>query len=115
MEDDDLKQILSSQQQIIPSAGFAIAVMDAIRRDSAVRPPIPFPWKRILPLAIVGMCMLVALSTAGTTLLFEHSPDQLIQLPAPRNAIGAAWIALSLIVTSIAVTLSMRFACRKPY
>jgi hypothetical protein len=112
--EDDLERILSNEQPVIPSAGFATAVMDAVRRDSTVPPPIPFPWNRILPGAIVGMLTLVALSI-GIALLFEHPPDQLIQRPEPRNAIGAAWIALSLIVTSIAVSLSMRFACRKPY
>ena len=115
MGDDDLERILSNEQRVIPSAGFATAVMYAVRRDSTVPPPIPFPWKRILPMALVGMFILMALSIAGITLLIEYPPGQLIQWPEPRSAVGAAWIALSLVVTFLAVRLSMRFACRKPY
>jgi hypothetical protein len=115
MGDDDLERILSNEEQVIPSAGFGIAVMDAIRRDSTVPPPIPFPWKRILPAVLVAMFIVVALSIAGITLFIDYQLNQLIRWPKPRNAVGAAWIALSLIVTSVAVRLSMRFACRKPY
>ena len=115
MGDDDLERILSNEQRVIPSAGFATAVMYAVRRDSTVPAPIPFPWERILPMALVGMFILMALSIAGITLLIEYPLGQLIQWPKPRNAVGAAWIALSLVVTSLAVRLSMRFACRKPY
>lgn len=46
--DNELDRILS-HGEILPSSGFTASVMDAVRREAAAPPPIPFPWKRALP------------------------------------------------------------------
>lgn len=53
MSCDDLDRILSEEDDIVPSSGFASSVMDAVRREATASPPIPFPWKRALP-GVVG-------------------------------------------------------------
>ncbi|PYV46457.1 MAG: hypothetical protein DMG92_18030 [Acidobacteria bacterium] len=68
MRYDAVDRILSNEQQIIPSAGFIMAVMGAVRGERAVPPPIPFPWRRALPGALAAILALVALCnhiTAG--------------------------------------------------
>jgi hypothetical protein len=58
-EDDEMNRILSREEEILPSSGFAVSVMDAVRREAAAPPPIPFPWKRALPGLVVGGFVLV--------------------------------------------------------
>lgn len=48
---------------IVPSSGFAHAVMDAVRAAKAAPPPIPFPWTRaLLSLGTVAVILGVAAS-----------------------------------------------------
>ena len=50
---------------ILPSSGFADAVMAEVRREVSVLPPIPFPWKRALPgFAGSALVFIVFLATA---------------------------------------------------
>src|SRR5206468_12240322 len=64
--------------------GFVASVMDAVRREATVPPPIPFPWKRALPgLAVAGL-------TLGLVLIL--SLEQLVRtvtspsIPADRKS-----------------------------
>lgn len=103
----------NSAEQLRPSSGFVLSVMDAIREEAAVPPPIPFPWKRVLPGAVAVLCTLVAFavwvarhdsaSTAGNFPL--TLPSQLISVNSTLS-----WIALSLGLTLIAVLSSFRLA-----
>jgi hypothetical protein len=116
MTDEDLDRILSREEEILPSAGFASRVIESVRSEATSLPPIPFPWKRALPgLAAVGLALgsiVVALAetvrrgwatpptATGTVWLqpFLHS--------ALHGAFGP--IALGLIVSLAALRLSMR-------
>src|SRR2546423_4272198 len=102
MRYDAVDRILSKEQQIIPSAGFIMAVMGAGRGGRAVPPPIPFPWRRALPGAFAAVLALVALSIAGTRLFTDPGSNQQISSPAlssltlvlgSRPAVGASWSA----------------------
>lgn len=102
----------NSAEQLRPSSGFTLSVMDAIREEAVVPPPIPFPWKRFLPGAIAVPCALVAFviwaarhySTAavGNFTLALHS------LVSVDSTIS--WIAMSFVLTLIAVLSSFRMA-----
>lgn len=102
----------NSVEQLRPSSGFAHSVMDAIHEEAVVPPPIPFPWKRFLPGAIAVPCALVAFviwaarhySTAavGNFTLALHS------LVSVDSTIS--WIAMSFVLTLIAVLSSFRMA-----
>jgi hypothetical protein len=121
-DEDEINRILSREDEILPSSGFAVSVMDAVRREVATPPPIPFPWKRALPglvvaglaLALVlvaGIVALVQLGRASTTPQFSMSwPSTL--LPTLNGGIESAaiWTVLALLVTFVSVKLSMRLA-----
>jgi hypothetical protein len=102
----------SSAEQLRPSSGFALSVMDAIREEATVPPPIPFPWKLFLPGAIAVVCALVTFvlwaarhySAAAAGAFAPALPS-----PALLNS-TMSWIALALGLTLIAVLSSFRLA-----
>jgi len=123
-DENEMNRILSSEDEILPSTGFAVSVMDAVRREAAAPPPIPFPWKRALPgLVVAGVAMvlvlvagIVAITQLGRTSTSAHFPT-FLSLPSlmPINFHGgmesaASWTVLALLVTFVSVKLSMRLA-----
>jgi hypothetical protein len=119
MTRDELDRILSAEDRIVPSSGFAASVMDAVRREAATPPPIPFPWKRALPGLVVGIVALAGLIVAGFALRASAiaaaapatlSLHQLIAAArvAAQQADGAGWIALTLLLTLASVFFSFR-------
>jgi hypothetical protein len=127
-EDDEMNRILSREEEILPSSGFAVSVMDAIRREAAAPPPIPFPWKRALPgLVVGGFGLALALVTVIVAILlgirasmsaqFSVSSSVLTSILESlgggfqRNLEGAAcWTVLALLVAFVSVKLSMHLA-----
>jgi len=119
MTRDALDRILSAEDQIVPSSGFAASVMDAVRREAATPPPIPFPWKRALPGLVLGIVALAGLLVAGFA---PRTPENAPAAPsafsltqlltaariAALRADGAGWIALALLLTLAAVLFSFR-------
>jgi hypothetical protein len=130
IEDDEnqINRILSREDEILPSSGFAVSVMDAVRREAAAPPPIPFPWKRAVPgLVVAGLAAVlalvagvVAIGQLGRTSTSAQFPSFLslpLSLPSlmPINFHGgmesaASWTVLALLVTFVSVKLSMRLA-----
>ena len=43
MSHEEVDRILSKQEEILPSSGFANSVMQAVRQEAAVRRPFPSP------------------------------------------------------------------------
>jgi hypothetical protein len=132
-EDDEMNRILSRKEEILPSSGFAASVMDAVRREAAAPPPIPFPWKRALPVVVAGgfvlVMVFVTLVVAIAQVIKSSATAQFsTSLPAmlapifglqgmqglQRNLVGAAgWSVLALLVAFISVKLSMRLAASR--
>ena len=122
MEHDEIDRILCREDEILPSSGFAVSVMDAVRREAAAPAPIPFPWKRALPGLVVAGSALVLVLVAGivaiTRLNAASTAAQiptswLSQLPLTlQGSLGSAvnWILLSLLLTFVSVKVSMRLA-----
>ena len=76
---------MMSEEEILPSSGFAASVMDAVRREAAAPPPIPFPWKRALPGALFAAATLIGILVICAIELFS-SPF------APRQPVsGSPW------------------------
>ena len=123
-DNDKIDRMLSREEEILPSSGFAVSVMDAVRREAAAPPPIPFPWKRALPGLIAGgfaLALILVAVVAGVARLARAStmvPFSLsLSLPsvAPtilqRNLESAAiWTVMALLLTLVSVKISMRFA-----
>ena len=70
-DEDEINRILSREDEILPSSGFAVSVMDAVRREAAAPPPIPFPWKRALPGLVVGGIALALVLVAGVVAIAQ--------------------------------------------
>ncbi len=69
---DEFDRILS-EEEILPSSGFAVSVMEAVRREAAAPPPIPFPWKRALPGAVFAAATLIGILAICLMKLFDSS------------------------------------------
>jgi len=119
---EEIDRILSREDEILPSSGFAVSVMDAVRREAAAPPPIPFPWKRALPglvvagfaLALVlvaGVVAIAQLGKASATPQFSMSVLSVLPLIFQPNLESAAiWTVLALLVAFLSVKFSMRLA-----
>ena len=119
---EEIDRILSREDEVLPSSGFAVSVMDAVRREAAAPPPIPFPWKRALPglvvagftlvlVLVAGVVAIAQLGRASTTAQLSMSLPSLLPPIFQRNLEYAAiWTALTLLVTFVSVKLSMRLA-----
>jgi hypothetical protein len=53
-EHNEIDRILATEDALVPSSGFLASVMDHVQEEAAAPAPIPFPWKRALPGAIVA-------------------------------------------------------------
>ena len=122
MKNDELDRMLSKQDDIQPSSGFAAAVMEAVRNEASAPPPIPFPWKRALPVLLLAGIMLALVVIAGVETILSVSrgaatPEIATSLrstvvPHTQGAVGAdlAWTAAALLAAFMSVKLSMRLA-----
>lgn len=119
-DEEEINRVLSREDEILPSSGFAVSVMDAVRREAAAPPPIPFPWKRALPglvaagfaLALVVVVIVVAIMQgASTSSQFStYLPSALPPFFQGNLEYAAIWTALALLATWVSVKLSMRLA-----
>jgi len=114
MRDEELDAILSREQDIVPSSGFAASVMEAVARQAAAPPPIPFPWRRALPgFATLAVALFVILMSAIGFYTKAQAPASQIELsPALIAAlelakeIRASWLALALVISFVSIKLS---------
>ena len=105
----------NSAEQLRPSSGFVLSVMDAVHEEAIGLPPIPFPWKRILPGAIATLCALVAF-VIWTALHPGPSVTDNFNLTLPTfTGVDSAfcWITVALALTLVAVSSSFWMANRR--
>jgi hypothetical protein len=121
MRHNEIDHILSREDEILPSSGFAVSVMDAVRREAAAPPPIPFPWKRALPGLVVGgfVLLLVIIATAIAMAQWSTASIPQLSMPMPSGMpsvfnggikSAAIWTGLALLVALVSVKFSMRLA-----
>jgi hypothetical protein len=126
MRHDEIDRILSREDEILPSSGFAVSVIDAVRREAAAPPPIPFPWMWALPglvvasfvLALVLVAVVVVSAQLGTGTVLQPSTSSLsLSFPpslfAPTQGnlgTAAIWGVLAMLVAFVSVHFSMRLA-----
>ena len=120
MDDAAMDRILSKQDEIQPSSGFAASVMEAVHREAAAPPPIPFPWKRALPLGALAAIALILTVVAAVFAATHPSSGTLAPNLSLRpvhglfseNGLGSAlaWTGVALLAAFVSVKLSMRLA-----
>ena len=119
MKDEDIDRILSRNDEILPSSGFSVSVMDAVRREAAAPPPIPFPWKRALPGVVAGAIALLLVLGASISAILRLTRESITpQLAMPSPSVsplfhgglesGLIWTLLALLVAFVSVKVSAR-------
>jgi hypothetical protein len=111
---DEIDRILSSEEAVAPTAGFASRVMAGVRTEGAAPSPLPFPWLR---LAVgLGLCagLIAALAlvspwapsdSGGEARLLSHlSLDGAVL----RGFLWSAGAALAGLVGALWATLPLR-------
>jgi len=120
MSDAEVDRVLSKADEIQPSSGFVASIMESVRREAAAPPPIPFPWKRALPillLASLALALLVVMLVGAVVEVGRTQAAPVASLPSittliPPGTVESTsfWTILSLIAAFISVKLSMRLA-----
>lgn len=110
-ESDIIGRILASEEPLVPSSGFASAVMERVQKESTAPPPIPFPWKRAIP----GIALAAGVFGWGAVEMMHHAPAMTISLASVRLSAAVTtglestgWVILAL----AASMLAWRFSCR---
>jgi hypothetical protein len=121
--EDELDRMLSTRDEIVPSSGFVMSVMDAVRHQAAVSeptplPPIAFPWLRALPifaaLAAVLVMLIGGIVAAVRTPVAATSAS--LVPPVVWHAleqVNAGWLAGALLLAFLSTIFSIRFAVGK--
>jgi hypothetical protein len=128
----EINHSLATEEELMPSSGFASAVMDRVRQETALPAPIPFPWKRAIPLLLLACGGIVwstlelvriglpglGLITRGQAGLSQPGLSWLTNPLANLSAVQArpveqaGWVALALGISLLSWLLSRRLAGR---
>ncbi len=111
MEQNRIDTILATEEDLIPSSGFLSSVMESVREESRMPPPIPFPWKRAVP----GILLASGVFAWGTVELFRTGlpavnwisltqTQHFAALERPLEQAG--WVALALGISLLSWLLS---------
>ncbi len=118
--DAEIGHILATEERLIPSSGFLASVLERVRQEAAMPPPIPFPWKRaVAGILLVGGVFgwgavemvrlgLLVLSLPALNALTLTLPHLSAAFVAPVESAG--WVALALGVSLLCWLLSRRLA-----
>jgi hypothetical protein len=94
LDSSDLDRMLSSEETLTASSGFAAGVMDAVRVASERAEPLRFPWGRFL----AGAAACAVCATSGTALAAPVLRNEVItaRLTAAAPELGSALSVLAL-------------------
>jgi hypothetical protein len=114
-EQNNLDEILASEEAIVPSSGFLSAVMERVQEEARMPAPIPFPWKRAIPGFVLAAGVFgwggveflrgASLAMKETSFTAPRLPDILAHPPQQ-----AAWVALALGLSLASWLLARRLA-----
>jgi hypothetical protein len=104
----EIERILGAPERVEPSPLFAHRVMASVRREAALPPPIPFPWRRLAG-GLVASGLLAAAAVAVGPTVAPHLPPLALSGSALRAiATGLATTAVSLLGAWVLTRLSYR-------
>ena len=121
--EDELDRMLSKRDEIVPSSGFVVSVMDAVRREAeasqpAPLPPLAFPWLRALTMfaALAAVLVMLVAGIVEAVRTPVAATSQSLVPPAVQHALGqvnAGWLAGALLLALLSTVISLRFAVGK--
>ena len=112
-----IDRALASDEEVVPSSGFAVAVMDRVRVEAAMPAPIPFPLARAIP----GIALAAVVFGWGAWEAIRYGPPEARRVwlnppalsPAAVHGLQAAgWVALALAVSYCSWAFSVRLVRR---
>jgi len=111
--DAEIDRVLATEEELIPSSGFMASVMERVQEESAVPPPIPFPWKRAIP----GILLAAGVFGWGGFEFVRSGLPATLTLPHlsagyEHSVESAGWVAMALGVSLVSWLLSRRLAGR---
>lgn len=112
-EMDEIDRVIAREDEIVPSSGFTLSVMDAVRAEAEVPRAIEFPWLRALPV-IAALGVVIAMLIAGMVELVRFgmttpmSAASWVLLPSPET-----WIVTALLLTAVATYVPLHYALKK--
>jgi hypothetical protein len=115
-----LDRILTAEEDLVPSSGFIASVMERVREEAAAPEPIPFPWKRAVPgavLAVGGVAWMgVQVARQGVMHLPNLGAPAALRLQVSLQTTGtlesAGWVAAALGVSLLSWLLARRMVGR---
>jgi hypothetical protein len=117
MRPDTIDTIMAHEEELAPSSGFLMRVMERVQEEAAAPPPIPFPWKRAIPgialaASVLGWgtveMVIYALHAAGEFALPKVHLSATVSPPVEQ----AGWIIVALAVSAAGWLFSRRMADR---
>ena len=112
MTPDDLDRILSSEDPLEVSSGFAMSVMDAVRRQASEPPRLAFPWVRFA----MGLVACSVMALTGVVLLTRLEMPS-VALTATLSTLGAIapelGYATAVLLVSVALASLPRLLARE--
>lgn len=113
--------LAGSSDELTPSSGFVLSVMESIQAETREVSPIAFPWRRVVPGMVAVLCGLVALivfalrslgSGAASRTLMNPSAHFALTLKPPftPNEMIVGWVAIGACVSIAAIAASFRLA-----
>jgi len=114
---NEIDRILANEDALVPSSGFLASVMERVREEAAAPAPIPFPWKRALPgaIVIVGAFGAAAIDMArqGLPAASEFAlttPHISVAMERPLGQAGWVALAMGVSLLSVVAQFEIRFA-----
>lgn len=115
MEPGEMDKILGNEEELVPTSGFLMAVMERVREEATAPAPLAFPWKiavpgMILATAVLGWGGFVLVRTALPALrgLSISAGQMPVRLAGALQSAG--WVALALAISLVSSWFSRRLA-----
>ena len=84
----EIGDILATEEELMPTSGFVVSVMDRVRQEAALPAPTPFPWMKAILIILVASG---AVSWGAVELVHQGLPGLGL---TGLNQIGLSWLTI---------------------